>query len=91
MSEIMEAISNHMNDIIRDLERLERRIDDPFTNEVLQGAAAQLARLTMAVNELMKVESVLENTVGNSSTDPTNLDVTAPLPVWRGMSAISLN
>ena len=91
MSEIMEAISNHMNDIIMDLERLERRTHDPFTNEVLQGAAAQLARLTMAVNELMKVESVLENTVGNSSTDPLDLEVTALLPVWRGMSAISLN
>ena len=91
MSEIMEALSKHMNDVIRDLEHLERRTDDPVTNQVLQGAAAQLARLTIAVNELMKVEAVLDNSVGNSSTDPLDLDMTAPLPVWRGMSTISVN
>ena len=91
MSEIMEALSNHMNDIIRDLEQLERHSDDPVTNQVLHGAAAQLARLTIAVNELMKVESVLGDSVGNSSTDPRDLDLTAPLPVWRGMSTIGVN
>ena len=85
MTEFMEIMSKHVDRVRVDLDSLEGCVEDPCAIELVQRARTQIARVAQAIDGLMRLKMLLEETAKLDRPEMGEFEYTAPLAVIDGL------